>query len=389
MPEVVTSVDAFTLTLPREVPYLGEAREGEEPNAKGYLVRKGNRTVYPTFDRSILVRIETSNGTIGWGETYGLVAPGAVGELIKDLLADFTIGRDPSDPSAIYDDLYDLMRVRGYTGGFYVDALAAIDIALWDIAGKIAKRSVASLLGGQRHQTIPAYISGLPEKTLEARVDLAKSWQAKGFNAFKFATPVADDGPVSELKALRAALGPDALIAADMHWNQTASAALELIEGMAPYDLWFAEAPVRTEDIAALAEVSHTTQTPIAVGEEWRTHFDMLHRVQQCKIAIVQPEMGHKGITNFILIGALAHEHGIDVIPHATIGSGIFLAASIQASSALEATKFHEFQHSIFEPNRRLLVGDMDCKNGTFIPPSGHGLGVELSSEALDLLEPL
>lgn len=389
MSEIITSVQAFTLTQPRDVPYLGAARPGEEPNAKGYLVRKGNKTVYPTFDRSILVRVETSNGTVGWGETYGLVAPGAVGELIKDLLADFTIGRDPTDPTAIYDDLYDLMRVRGYTGGFYVDALCAIDIALWDVAGKIAKSSIANLLGGIKHDRIPAYISGLPEKTLETRVALAQSWKARGFKAFKFATPVADDGPVAEIKALREALGPDVQIAADMHWNQTVESSLAIINGMAAHDLWFAEAPVRTEDIAALEAVSHATDTQIAVGEEWRTHYDMLHRVERCKIAIVQPEMGHKGITNFMRIGALAEEYGIDVIPHATIGAGIFLAASIQASSALTMTKFHEFQHSIFEPNRRLLVGDMDCKNGFYLPPTGFGLGVEPSQEALDMLEPL
>lgn len=389
MSEIVTSVQAFTLTQPRDVPYLGAARPGEEPNAKGYLVRNGNRTVYPTFDRSILVRVETNNGTVGWGETYGLVAPGAVGELIKDLLADFTVGRDPTDPAAIYDDLYDLMRVRGYTGGFYVDALGAIDIALWDVAGKIAKSSVAELLGGVKHPKIPAYISGLPEKTLEARVALAKSWQERGFNAFKFATPVADDGPVAEIAALRVALGPDAQIAADMHWNQTAETALTLIEGMSAHDLWFAEAPVRTEDISALAQVSKSTDTPIAVGEEWRTHYDMLHRIERCKIAIIQPEMGHKGITNFMRMGALAEQHGIDIIPHATIGAGIFLAASIQASSALTMTKFHEFQHSIFEPNRRLLVGDMDCKEGFYLPPTGSGLGVAPSQVALDLLEPL
>lgn len=389
MSQVIKSISAYTLTQPRDIPYLGAARPGEEPNDKGYLVRKGNRTVYPTFDRSILVRVETGDGTVGWGETYGLVAPGAVGELIRDLLADFTIGRDPTDPSAIYDDLYDLMRVRGYTGGFYVDALAAINIALWDVAGKIAKTSITNLLGGAKHDRIPAYISGLPEKTLESRVALASSWQARGFKAFKFATPVADDGPVSEIQALRGALGPEAQIAADMHWNQTADEALALIEAMAEHDLWFAEAPVRTEEIAALEKVTRSTDVRIAVGEEWRTHFDMLHRVERCKIAIVQPEMGHKGITNFMRIGALAEQYAIDVIPHATIGAGIFLAASLQASSALKMTKFHEFQHSIFEPNRRLLVGDLDCKNGFYLPSTGFGLGVEPSPEALANLEPL
>lgn len=389
MSDVVKSVAVFTLTLPRDTPYLGAARPGEKPNAQGYFVRKGNRTVYPVFDRSVLVRIETANGVVGWGETYGLVAPGAVGAIINDLLAGFTIGRDPQDPSQIYDDLYDLMRVRGYTGGFYVDALAAIDIALWDIAGKQQGKPTHALLGGAVHTQIPAYVSGLPEPTGARRAALAESWQERGFNAFKFATPVADDGAAAELQSLRSALGDDARIAADMHWTQTADQALALIAAMEPHGLWFAEAPVRTEDICGLEKVTNMSATPIAVGEEWRTEHDFQQRVSRCKIAIVQPEMGHKGITNFMRIGAIAAAHSIEIIPHATIGTGIFLAASLQASAALDAVTCHEFQHSIFEPNRRLLVGDMDCKKGAYTLPTGNGLGVELSSEALELLQPL
>ncbi|MFV0382975.1 mandelate racemase/muconate lactonizing enzyme family protein [Paracoccus sp. (in: a-proteobacteria)] len=389
MTDPVTSVHVFTLTLQRETPYLGAARPGEKPNAQGYLVRRGNRTVYPVFDRSVLVRIRTAQGVTGWGETYGLVAPGAVGALINDLLAGFVIGRDPADPAAIFDDLYDLMRVRGYTGGFYVDALAAIDIALWDIAGRQAGRSVADLLGGAKQARIPAYVSGLPEPTRALRAALAASWQDKGFNAFKFATPVADDGPEAEIATLRATLGADALIAADMHWNQSAERALSLIGGMARHGLWFAEAPVRTEEIAELARVTAASPVPIAVGEEWRTHYDMLHRIERCRIGIVQPEMGHKGITGFMRIGRLAEQHGIAVMPHATIGCGIFLAASLHASSALTMTRFHEFQHSVFEPNRRLLTGGMECREGFYTPPAGAGLGVAPSDEAIAMLRPL
>ncbi len=389
MTDPVNSVEVFTLTMPRETPYLGAARPGEQPNARGYMVRKGNRTVYPNFDRSILVRIETAGGIVGWGETYGLVAPGAVGAIIGDLLADLTIGRDPTDPAAIYDDNYDLMRVRGHTGGFYVDSLAAIDIALWDIAGKISGRPVAELLGGAVQPTVPAYVSGLPEPTLAERADLARVWQDRGYDAFKFATPVADDGPAAEIETLRAALGTEARIAADMHWAQDPEDALGIVRSMEPHGLWFAEAPVRGEDIAGLEAVCRHSQTPIAVGEEWRTDWDLLHRIGRCEISIIQPEMGHTGITNFMRLGRLAERHGLEIIPHATIGAGIFLGASLQASSALMQVTHHEFQHSIFEPNRRLVRGEMDCAEGRFTPPGGPGLGVEPSEEALGLLKPI
>ena len=389
MSDPVESVEVFTLTRHPDQPYLGDGLPGEEPNARGYLVRKANRTVYPTFHRSVIVRLTTRNGVVGWGETYGIVAPGAVAAIINDLLADFVIGRDPADPSAIYDDLYDLMRVRGYTGGFYVDALAALDIALWDIAGRLRGQPIAALLGGVKHERIPAYVSGLPRPTFEGRRELALYWQGQGFGAFKFATPEVNRDPVTEIRDLRAALGPETRIAADLHWNHTAEQAIELIQGMVPHGLWFAEAPVRTEDIVGLAKVARTVDTKIAVGEEWRTHYDLQQRVGRCEIALVQPEMGHTGITNFVRIGRLAAQHGLGVIPHATIGAGIFLAASLQASASLDALVGHEFQHSIFEPNRELIEGDMDCAAGTYRLPVGSGLGVSPSAAALDLLQPL
>ena len=227
------------------------------------------------------------------------------------MLAEFVVGRDPTDPASIYDDLYGLLRVRGYGGGFFADALAAIDIALWDIAGRRACRSVADLLGGAVRRTIPAYVSGLPEDTLESRAELAKSWQLQGFDAFKFALPMADEGPRAEIEALRTALGERARIAVDMHWAHTTERALEMIESMAAFGLWFAEAPVWTEDIEGLSKVCRDSDAPIAVGEEWRTVFDMEHRIERCRIAIVQPEMGHKGITNFLRIHECAAECGI------------------------------------------------------------------------------
>lgn len=387
MTDPVRSVQAFALTIPREKPYLGASRPGEEPNERGYLVRKGNRTVYPVFDRSVLVRIETKNGAVGWGETYGLVAPAAVIAIIDDLISSFVVGRDPLDAAVVHDDLYDLMRVRGYTGGFYLDALAAVDIALWDVAGRIAGLPLVKLLGGQRREKIAAYVSGLPEETRAARADLAAEWQARGFSAFKFASPVADDGVVKEMETLRARLGPEARIACDMHWAQTASEAIALIQAMEPFGLWFAEAPVRTEDLDGLARVAHSVNTAIAVGEEWRTVYDMVPRVARQACAIVQPEMGHKGVTEFTRIGLYAQAHHLKMIPHAAIGAGIFLAASLHASAALAAVDCHEFQHSIFEPNRRLLKGDMDCADGAYSLPTGPGLGVEPSEEALELMQ--
>ena len=126
MAATIRSVEPIVVALPREVPYLGPLGPGERVNERGYFVRAGNRTIYPVFDRSVLVRITSTDGTFGWGETYGIVAPQAVVAIIEDVLAPRLVGREPDDIAALWDELYALMRVRGHWGGFFNDALARL-----------------------------------------------------------------------------------------------------------------------------------------------------------------------------------------------------------------------------------------------------------------------
>ncbi len=377
MQDNIVDVEVLIVTIPRDEPYLGPLGGEESVNSDGYFVRQGNGTAYPTVDRSIVVKIETKNNVVGWGETYGLIAPRATTALITDFLKAFLIGRDPTEPELIHDDLYKLTSVRGYTGGFFMDALAAIDIALWDISGKIANRSISSLLGGAISNEVPAYVSGLPARTLDARVRLARHWQDRGFKQFKFALPIANEGSEKEMASLRSELGDDVDIACDMHWSLEPDTAIELIEKMDHYRLWFAEAPVRTEDVDGLARVAHGSKVKVAAGEEWRTDWEAKQRTSRRACSILQPEMGHTGITQFRRIAALAEPRSLSVLPHATIGIGIFMAASLQVSAVLASVVGHEYQHSIFDKNLRFLDTDMACKNGRYRVPQGPGLGVE------------
>jgi galactonate dehydratase len=378
-PDLVAAIEVYIVNLHQDKPYLGSLRDGETVNESGYFVRRGNRTVYPRANRSLVIRMVTEDGVEGWGETYGLVAPKATAEIINDLLTGFVIGRDPMDRETLHDELYDLMRVRGYTGGFYLDALAGIDIALWDIAGKQTGESVAELLGVRCRESIPAYVSGLPEDALGARCDLAASWKERGFDSFKFAMPMADEGPVMELESLRKRLGEHARIACDLHWGYSKTEAVELAEQFAPYRPWFLEAPLPTEDIEGLSWVADNSGQTIAVGEEWRTVYDARLRIDRRACHIVQPEMGHTGITQFMRIGRYAESHHLQIIPHATIGAGIFLAASLQASATIRSVTSHEFQHSIFEPFRHFTSNVLSCENGVFTLPKTPGIGVEPS----------
>jgi galactonate dehydratase len=379
--EEIARVESFILSIPRDVPYLGALRAGETVNERGYFVRKGNRTVYARTDTSVLVKVTTKSGAVGWGESYGVAAPGAVIEIIDDLLGPMMLGRDPRDPGVIHEDLYDLMRVRGFFGGYFVDALAGVDIAVWDIAAKLANLPLVRLLGGLREPRIPAYVSGLPKRTLAERVELAKDWIGRGFDAIKFAAAVSDDGEIAEMRALRAGLGPAAKIMCDMHWKWTALQAIKLIDAMDAHDLYFAEAPCQAEDIDGQAQVAASVRCSVALGEEWRTAYEYRPRFVRRCMDIIQPEMGHTGITEFMKICRMAEAFHCKVIPHASIGIGIFQAASLHAAAALPNLPYHEYQHSIFDKNLRFVSGDMRCARGFFHLPSGIGLGVEPTAE--------
>jgi len=375
--DAITKVESFIVSLPREVPYLGPLRPGESVNAKGYVVRKGNRTIYPTRDMSVLVKVTGESGRVGWGETYGIVAPQAVTAIIDEVLGPAMLGRDPGEPVVLHEDLYDLMRVRGFFGGYYVDALAGVDIAVWDLFGKGVGRPVASLLGGLRHATIPAYVSGLPKATLQERCDLAVAWVAKGYRGIKFAAAMSDDGIAAEMAALREAVGPSVDLMVDLHWKFTAGEAIRLIRRLEAHGLYFAEAPCEPEDIEGQTLVARGIGCPLALGEEWRTAFEYRPRFERRAMSIVQPEMGHTGITEFLAIGRMAHAFHVDVIPHASIGIGVFMAASLQAAGALKRVPYHEYQHSIFDKNLRYVTGDMACADGAYRVPTGPGIGVE------------
>lgn len=370
----IRTIEAFAISLPRDLPYLGPLGPGESINAKGYIVRRGNRTIYPSTDMSVLVRATAADGTIGWGETYGIVAPQAVLAIIREVLIPFVEGRDARDAASIYDELYDLQRVRGASGGYYGDALAAIDIALWDVAARQAGVPLCEALGGARTQRLAAYASGLPKATLAERVELARTFAERGFRGVKCAGVVSHEGIVEEMHALRAAL-PDADLMVDLHWRYSADEALQLASELKSARPYFIEAPCPPEDVEALEIVASNSGLPVAAGEEWRNVFEAKLRLAHAPLTYVQPEMAHTGVSQFMKISKLAQARGAGVIPHATIGVGIFMAASLHASATLANCPYHEYQHSVFDRNVAHVDTAMRCEAGFYTLPVGPGLG--------------
>lgn len=387
MKEIISKIELFPIVIPRDTPYLGKLEAGNEANSKGYFIRPGNNSLYSINDQSLLVKITTESGHYGWGESVAFYAPEVCGTIIDELIGPLLVGKSAHDVVKIYEDLYNAMRVRGFFGGFYHDAIAAVDIALWDLRGKLLDLPVYRVLGSKRYDKLPAYVSGLPLPTLEERIKMAKDWVDKGFNAIKFAAAVSYEGILSEMKALRKALGPDIKLLVDLHWKFTAAEAIKLITQMDEYDLYVAEAPVKPEDIYGQSMVVRSVKTQVAIGEELRTVYEFLPRFQNSCMHIVQPEMGRTGITSFWNICQMAVAFNNTIMPHASIGIGIFHAASLQVSMALQNVVYHEYQHSIFDKNIKYVKTTMKCENGFFTVPDSPGIGAEPAQEVFMLVK--
>ncbi|MEG0494408.1 MAG: mandelate racemase/muconate lactonizing enzyme family protein [Clostridia bacterium] len=371
----IKSIHTYALTIPRDVPYLGPLGE-LQPTQKGYFIRPRNQTVYSIHLHSVLVKVETHDGIVGYGEALCPVAPQVPCLIIRELFQDFILGRDPQDAMVIYEDLYDMMRVRGYWGGFYTDAIAALDIALWDIKGKQLQLPIHKILGS-RQSSIPAYVSGLPKETLPERAVYAAQWKAKGFSAVKFAAAVANEGELQEMAEIRKAVGDDFKILADLHWRFTAPEAVRLIRQLNQYNLYLAEAPVHPQDIQGQAFVAQHCGVSVGIGEELRNIYEFRDRLEKHCMDVIQPEIGRIGISGMYKACQLASSYHAKVMPHASIGVGLFQAASLQVSATVQNLPFHEYQHSIFDEALRYLQTDMSCEKGMFHLPTGIGLGAE------------
>lgn len=375
----VTRVETFHIRIAKPVqPHMGRLLT---PNAQGYLTDPDNGTVYPADDRTLLLKITCEDGTVGWGETYGIVAAEAVRTLVADLIGPYLEGKDPLDVQAHWQVLYNMMRVRGYTTGFWLDALAAADIALWDLCGQLLQQPLVKLLGGARRARVPAYITSIAGADLPQRLAEVARLRAEGYAAFKVHAASSFD-PVELIAQMRGRF-PDIEIMLDLHWCYTAAEAIAIARQIEPYRVSFLEAPCHTEDLDGLARVGRSTSIPVAAGEEWRTAHEAHARLKAGTLGVIQPEMGRTGITQFLRICQLAEVHHVRVAPHATIGFGIFMAASLHASAAAEMLSLHECQNNFFHQHLPLFDTTLSCSAGFYGLPSGNGLGIAPKPELL------
>ena len=352
---------------------------------------------------SLLVKIVAENGLVGWGEGGQYGPPEPVSACIRHVLGPRIIGREVRHPAAMWEDLYVFSRDFGQKGT-YIEALSAVDIALWDIFGKLLGQPVSVLIGGVFRDRVRAYATGCyygedyNDHALMMRglIAEAESYADAGFDTMKMKIgllPIKRDA--ERVAAVRKAIGDDMALLVDANHAYNSASAIRIGRALENNGvLWFEE-PVVPEDRDGYRRVRRALDVPIAGGEAEFTRFGFLELFRGQCIDIAQPDLCVcGGLSEWSRILTLAMSFGILTVPHVW-GSGVAMAAALQAIAAIPPTPFTinpialqnepviEFDRKHNPLRDDLLVENFVMDNGSVCVPQGPGLGIEVSEAVL------
>jgi D-galactarolactone cycloisomerase len=359
--------DVKTLRLRATIP-----REGQ------VFSRSGVRNTRSTT----LVQVETNEGISGIGSCSGNgeLIEVIVARVLKPLLA----GMDPAAIEEIWDKAY----VRGGhkefgTRGIGVVALSGIDVALWDILGKVRGAPLYQLLGGKCRDEVPVYATALyPEEPAKVAAR-ARGFADQGFHGVKIKVGFDLEQDIRIVRAVRKELGKGFVVMTDANQGYTVDVALQASEAFAECGAFWLEEPLFVEDIEGHAILREKGKVPIAVGENLHTYYAFEDFIVRGAVDFIQPDVARAGgITEIKRIAALAAKHSVPVSFH-TWGDAVALAASVHLAAALKNAIVMELDYTCNPLRENLLQRPFTVQHGCLVPPDKPGLGIELNSEAL------
>ncbi|MDH4178081.1 MAG: mandelate racemase/muconate lactonizing enzyme family protein [Thermoleophilia bacterium] len=341
---------------------------------------------------AFLVRVHTDEGVTGIGEAdtspyvartmVEMPSSHAVARGLRELL----VGESPLDVGRLWQLMFHGSDHYG-RGGAALHTISAIDMALWDIAGKIAGVSVAELLGGRRAESVRVYASEvMPETPAGARA-IAERAVERGYTALKLGWgPLGRDREhdVALVEAARAAVGEEPELMIDGGRAYTVESALDLLHAVEAARLYWFEEALQPDDVEGYALLSARSPVRLAAGEADAGIMPFRALAERGGIAVLQPDLGRcGGFTVARQIAELARERGVEVVPHC-FSSGVLVAASLQFVASLDHPTFSEFSVADSPIASGLLAEPFVLRDGRLDVPRGPGLGVELDEELVD-----
>lgn len=326
--------------------------------------------------KQIVVRVSTDEGVTGTGEAFAYGAPLAVASIIEESLAPLIIGQDPRRIEAVVDLMHRGTMIYGRRG-LAMFAISGVEIALWDLLGRLHGAPVYQLLGGATRPRLPAYASLMRYDSPADVAAACRHFVAQGFRMLKL-----HQIDVASVLAAREAVGPDVELMLDTNCPWDPAGAIAMARALAPYRLFWLEEPVwPPEDYEGLARVAASTDTPIALGENESTAFGFREIIAHRAGQILQPSITKVGgISEMKKIAVLAQAAGLTVVPHSFyFGPG--LAATLHVAATFGGGAPIEFPTG--EMETPFLTRPITAVDGWVDVPTGPGLGVEVNEEAI------
>ena len=332
-----------------------------------------------------LIQVHTDEGITGLGETYvGIFAPLAVKGIVE-ALEPLLIGEDPMNIAALYQRLVSKTLFWARVGAG-ISTIGAVEMALWDIAGKAVGKPVYELLGGAVHARLPLYASGGLEKPLEELVDEMRGYREEGLKAVKVRIGMDPARDLEKVRRVRDVIGEgmDLMVDAVQGHNPepwTAAQAVRAGSALRELNLRWFEEPCAATDYAGYAHVRRHVSIPISGGESSTTIHEFRHFFDAGALDIAQPDVAHAGgIIECRKIATLAQSQGVEVAFHSW-SSSVVLAGNYHLAFTLPNCKVLEYPTWGYPLRDALFVEPLQIEQGDLLPPSAPGLGVELRDE--------
>ena len=334
----------------------------------------------------VLVKVETSDGLVGWGESHAGRAPGAVAQLTNTTLKALTVGMDAYDVVGVWKKIYTMQLASHGMGAACAIAMSGLDMALWDIRGKAVGWPVYKLLGGSGHP-IPAYAGGvsLGYQPPDELVEEASKVIGQGYTALKLRLGDNPKDDVARVEAVRDALGSDVDILTDANTAYSLSDVRRVMPALDAANVGWLEEPFPPHDHARFREARTYGRTPLAAGENHYTRFEFQRVIEDGSIAIMQPDLSKTGgITEGMRIAAMVSGWKHSFNPHTSL-TGLNVAASLHVLASIDNAGYFEADLSRYNPLRDELCSWNASigSDGTVSLPDGPGLGVEIDEGLL------
>ena len=351
------------------------------------------RTIF--VDRYLFVQVHTDAGIVGLGESgawgYLEASAGAV-ETFKRYL----IGQDPLRIEHHWQYLY---RWTAFRGAAIMGALSAIDIALWDIAGKHFGVPVYQLLGGKTRDKARVYYHVFGD-TKEKLIQGCRDAKAQGFTAVGHLTPFLDEehdvpffkthvdkmrDAIDTVAEYRDAVGRDVDLCIEIHRRLAPAEAIVLARGIEQFHPFFYEDPILPDNFDSMALVAQNIHIPIATGERLHTIHEFQALLRRGAVQYVRPDVCLAGgISHSKKIAALAEAHNVSVVPHNPL-SPVSTAACIQLAACIPNFALQEYPlGEDVPPKSEIVKSTLKLENGFLIIPDAPGIGVELAEDAAE-----